>query len=224
MIEVCSSGLHVLRALEHHVLEQVREAGAPRPLVLRAHVIPERARGRSASSDPPTGSRAARSAASSSGTEASAAERRATASARRGQCHGQQQRQRRDAMRHTRRQAPQNDRITMQSSPWDYMLHRVAATSCTRITDLQTETRPSPTAGRQTRADTGRFAARRPRIARRPRRALRSHAAFPASARLSAAIATPVDAETSHAARRDHRDPGLQRDTGRATPPSISHW
>jgi hypothetical protein len=28
-------GLDVLRALEHHVLEEVREAGAPGPLVLR---------------------------------------------------------------------------------------------------------------------------------------------------------------------------------------------
>ena len=35
-------GLDVLRALEHHVLEQVREAGAARPLVLRADVVPDR--------------------------------------------------------------------------------------------------------------------------------------------------------------------------------------
>ena len=34
-------GLDVLRSLEHHVLEQMREAGAPGPLVLRAHVIPD---------------------------------------------------------------------------------------------------------------------------------------------------------------------------------------
>ena len=34
-------GLDVLRALEHHVLEEVREAGAARLLVLRADVIPE---------------------------------------------------------------------------------------------------------------------------------------------------------------------------------------
>ena len=34
-------GLDVLRALEHHVLEQVREAGAARLLVLRTDVIPE---------------------------------------------------------------------------------------------------------------------------------------------------------------------------------------
>ncbi len=33
--------LHVLRALEHHVLEQVREAGAPRLLVLRPDVVPQ---------------------------------------------------------------------------------------------------------------------------------------------------------------------------------------
>ena len=32
---------HVLRALEHHVLEEVREAGAARLLVGRADVIPE---------------------------------------------------------------------------------------------------------------------------------------------------------------------------------------
>ena len=31
----------VLRALEHQVLEQVREAGAARPLVLGADVIPD---------------------------------------------------------------------------------------------------------------------------------------------------------------------------------------
>ena len=31
---------HVLRALEHHVLEEVREAGPPRLLVLRADVVP----------------------------------------------------------------------------------------------------------------------------------------------------------------------------------------
>ena len=35
-------GLDVLRALEHHVLEEVREPGAARPLVLRADVIPDR--------------------------------------------------------------------------------------------------------------------------------------------------------------------------------------
>ena len=34
-------GLDVLRALEHQVLEEVREAGAARLLVLRADVIPE---------------------------------------------------------------------------------------------------------------------------------------------------------------------------------------
>ena len=34
-------GPDVLRALEHHVLEEVREAGAPRLLVLRADVIPD---------------------------------------------------------------------------------------------------------------------------------------------------------------------------------------
>ena len=34
-------GLDVLRALEHHVLEEMREAGAARLLVLRADVIPE---------------------------------------------------------------------------------------------------------------------------------------------------------------------------------------
>ena len=34
-------GLDVLRALEHHVLEEVREAGAARPLVLRADVVPD---------------------------------------------------------------------------------------------------------------------------------------------------------------------------------------
>ena len=34
-------GLDVLRALEHHVLEQVREPGAARPLVFRADVIPD---------------------------------------------------------------------------------------------------------------------------------------------------------------------------------------
>ncbi len=34
-------GLDVLRALEHHVFEQVREAGAPGALVLRADVVPE---------------------------------------------------------------------------------------------------------------------------------------------------------------------------------------
>ena len=34
-------GLDVLRALEHHVLEQVREPGAARLLVLRADVIPD---------------------------------------------------------------------------------------------------------------------------------------------------------------------------------------
>ena len=33
--------LHVLRALEHQVLEEVREAGAAGPLVGRAHVIPD---------------------------------------------------------------------------------------------------------------------------------------------------------------------------------------
>ena len=37
----CVSRRHVLRALEHHVLEQVREAGAARLLVGRADVIPE---------------------------------------------------------------------------------------------------------------------------------------------------------------------------------------
>ena len=35
-------GLHVLRALEHHVFEQVREPGATRLLVPRADVIPDR--------------------------------------------------------------------------------------------------------------------------------------------------------------------------------------
>ena len=39
-LEVRVAG-HVLRALEHHVLEQVREAGAPRLLVRRADVVPE---------------------------------------------------------------------------------------------------------------------------------------------------------------------------------------
>jgi hypothetical protein len=32
---------HVLRALEHHVLEEVREAGPPRPLVTASDVVPE---------------------------------------------------------------------------------------------------------------------------------------------------------------------------------------
>jgi hypothetical protein len=32
-------GFDVFRTLEHHVLEQVRETGAPRPLVLRADVV-----------------------------------------------------------------------------------------------------------------------------------------------------------------------------------------
>ena len=35
-------GLHVLRTLEHHVLEEVREPRAPRLLVPRADVIPDR--------------------------------------------------------------------------------------------------------------------------------------------------------------------------------------
>ena len=33
--------LHVGRALKHHVLEQVRETGAPRSLVSRAHIVPD---------------------------------------------------------------------------------------------------------------------------------------------------------------------------------------
>ena len=32
---------HVLRALEHHVLKQMRKPGTTRPLVERAHVVPE---------------------------------------------------------------------------------------------------------------------------------------------------------------------------------------
>ena len=39
-LEVRVAG-HVLRALEHHVLEQVREPGAARLLVRRTDVIPE---------------------------------------------------------------------------------------------------------------------------------------------------------------------------------------
>ena len=37
----CASRGDVLRALEHHVLEQVREPGAARLLVGRADVVPE---------------------------------------------------------------------------------------------------------------------------------------------------------------------------------------
>ena len=44
-------GPDVARALEHQVLEQMREAGAARLLVLRPDVVPERRRARSASSD-----------------------------------------------------------------------------------------------------------------------------------------------------------------------------
>src|SRR6185295_3897518 len=36
-----SLGLDVLRSLEHHVLDQVREAGSTGLLILRAHVIPD---------------------------------------------------------------------------------------------------------------------------------------------------------------------------------------
>ena len=39
-LEVRVAG-HVLRALEHHVLEQVREAGAPGGLVGRTDVVPD---------------------------------------------------------------------------------------------------------------------------------------------------------------------------------------
>ena len=59
-------GLDVPRALEHHVLEEVREPGAARLLVLRADVIPELHVRRWASSDPRRGSPSGRSAASRS--------------------------------------------------------------------------------------------------------------------------------------------------------------
>ena len=61
-----SLGLHVLRSLEHHVLEQMRETGAARLFVLRADVIPDFGGGRSASNDLRGRRPAARSAASSS--------------------------------------------------------------------------------------------------------------------------------------------------------------
>ena len=59
-------GPHVPRALEHQVLEQMREAGAARLLVLRSDVVPERRGARSASSGLRGTRPAARSAAWSS--------------------------------------------------------------------------------------------------------------------------------------------------------------
>ena len=54
---------HVLRALEHHVLEQMREAGAPGFLVGRADVIPEVHGDERQTRDPRKGSPRGRSAA-----------------------------------------------------------------------------------------------------------------------------------------------------------------
>ena len=65
--------LHVLRALEHQVLEQVGEARAPGSLVLRADVIPHLRGGRWASSGPRRGPRSGRCRASGAGTGALAA-------------------------------------------------------------------------------------------------------------------------------------------------------
>ena len=66
-------GLDVLRALEHHVLEQVREAGAARRARPSSRRDTRAARARSASSDPGAGSPSARWAARAAGSRASAA-------------------------------------------------------------------------------------------------------------------------------------------------------
>ena len=64
----CASARHVLRALEHHVLEQVREAGAARHLVGRADVVPDIHRDERQPMILRRGSLRGRSAASTSGT------------------------------------------------------------------------------------------------------------------------------------------------------------